>query len=90
MAALWNRAGHYVFVLVSSSTFLLLFFSPNLSGRRLDVCHTCRTWCDLSANLGFRSETCCMRLAGNTERKNNAKKRYLGTIAQLVGLYLRN
>ena len=41
MAALWNRAGHYSFVL----WFLLLsifylFSSSNLSGRRLDVYHT--------------------------------------------------
>jgi len=41
MVALWNRADHYIFAL----WFLLLcsfFFlsSPNLSRRRLDVCHT--------------------------------------------------
>jgi len=38
MAALWNRAGHYIFAL----WFLSFFFysSPNLSGRRLDVYHT--------------------------------------------------
>ena len=40
-AALWNRAGHYIFAL----WFLLLlsffvFSSPNLSRRRLDVYHT--------------------------------------------------
>ena len=39
MVALWNRADHYIFAL----WFLLSFFffsSPNLSRRRLDVCHT--------------------------------------------------
>jgi len=39
MVALWNRADHYIFAL----WFLLAIFffsSPNLSGRRLDVCHT--------------------------------------------------
>jgi len=39
MVTLWNRADHYIFVL----WFLLLSFffsSPNLSGRRLDVCPT--------------------------------------------------
>jgi len=41
MAALWNRAGHYIFAL----WFLLLlasffFSSPNLSGRRVDIYHT--------------------------------------------------
>ena len=40
-SALWNRADHYIFmlwfVLSSSSSFFSL---PNLSHRRLDVCHT--------------------------------------------------
>jgi len=43
MAAIWNRAGHYIFVLWFLSTFfffLLLFSSPNLSGHRFDVYHT--------------------------------------------------
>jgi len=62
MAALWNRAGHYIFCHVVSFFFVvtlwnradhyifvlwflllsmyLLFSSPNLSHRRLDVCHT--------------------------------------------------
>jgi len=35
MAALRSRCGHYIFVL-----FLLLFSSPNLSGRRMDAYHT--------------------------------------------------
>ena len=39
MVALWNRADHYIFMLwfVLSSSF---FSSPNLSHRRLNVCHT--------------------------------------------------
>jgi len=40
MVALWNRADHCIFALL----FLLSFFffsSPNLSRRRLNVCHTC-------------------------------------------------
>jgi len=45
MAALRSRCGHYIIVLwflLLSSFFLsfYLFFSPNLSGRRLDVYHT--------------------------------------------------
>ena len=42
MVAVWNRAHHYIFILwflLSSSFF---FSSPNLSRRRLDVCHTSR------------------------------------------------
>jgi len=36
MTALYNRCGHYIFVL-----FLSFFCSsPNLSGRRLDIYHT--------------------------------------------------
>jgi len=37
MAALRSRCGHYIFCPVVSFFFL---FSPNLSGRRLDVYHT--------------------------------------------------
>ena len=42
MAALCNRAGHYIFAMWFVSFFLLLLFppSPNLSRRRLDVYHT--------------------------------------------------
>ena len=78
MVALWNRADHiYFYAVVCSSS---VFSSPNLSRRRLDVCHT-STQC-LSANLRCKSETCCTRLAENTGRKV-AKNRHLGTIAQL-------
>ena len=39
MATLWNRAGHYMFIL--SFVLSSFFFSwPNLSRRRMDVCHT--------------------------------------------------
>jgi len=39
MVALCNRADHYIFAL----WFIPFFFlsSPNLTGRRLDVYHTC-------------------------------------------------
>ena len=86
MVALWNRADHYIFMLlfVLSSFLFLLFSSPNLSRRRLDVCNTSfHTWCGLSANLRCRPETCCTRLAENTGRKKVAKNRHLGTIAQI-------
>ena len=68
----------YIFILSLVLSFCL-FSSPNLSGRRLDVCHTC----GLSANLGCRSETCCTRLAGNAGRKKSPKSRHLRTIVQL-------
>jgi len=88
MAALCNRAGHYIFALwFLSSIFYLssLFFSPNLSGRRLDVYHTpyFDTWCGPSANLECRSERCCRWLRANVGPKKVAKNRHLGTIPQI-------
>ena len=72
----------YIFMLFLLSSFFIS--SPNLSGRRLDVCHTSTHGVTLiSANLRCRSETCCSRLAGNAGRKNVAKNRHLGTIPQL-------
>jgi len=41
------------------------------------------TWCDLSANLGCRSEACSTRLAENAGRKKSPKNRHLRTILQL-------
>jgi len=48
MAALWNRAGHYIFALwYLLSIFYLLFLSPNLSRRKLDVLpHMVWPWCE--------------------------------------------
>ena len=44
MVALWKRADHYIFILWFLSIFyLLLFSSPNLSRRRMDVYHTSHT-----------------------------------------------
>ena len=77
----------FFFLLLSSS----FFSSPNLSGRRLDVYHTLAH--GFSANLECRSEMRCTGLAANTGRKNVAKNRHLGTIAQLcraISSQLRN
>jgi len=71
------------FYLLLSSSSSFFFSSPNLSGRTLDVYHTSTHGMSLSANLGCRSEMCCTRLARNKGRKNDAKNRLLGTIAQL-------
>jgi len=40
MAALWNRAGHYIFAPWILSFFLSFSSSPNLSSWTLDVYHT--------------------------------------------------
>jgi len=75
VAALWNRAGRYIFFL----WFLLSsfsFFFPRLFSAVADWMYTVpyfRTCCDLSANLGCRSETCCTRLAEKCTTQKIAK-----------------
>ena len=75
MVALWNRADHYIFALwfLLSSSF---FSSPNLSRRRLDVCHTSTH----GVALVQISDAGLKRATG---RKKVAKNSHLGTIAQL-------
>ena len=80
MVALCNRETIIYFHAVVCSSF---FSSPNLSRRRLDVCHTSTHGVALRVNLGCRSETCCMRLAENSGRQKSSKTCHLGTIAQL-------
>jgi len=77
--------GHYIFVMwFLLSIYLLSSFFPRLISAVADGCLPYfYTWCGLSANLECRSEMCCMRLAGHTGRKNDAKNRHLGTIVQL-------
>jgi len=80
----------YIFILVCSF-FLLLFSSPNLSRRGVDVCHTCTHGVALVRNyLRCRSETCCTRLAENTGRKKSPKIVIWAPSHKFVGLYLRN
>ena len=80
MVALWNRADHYIFMLWFVLLLLLLFFFLAWSQPpQIGCLPYFHTWCGLSANLGCRSETCCMRLAENAGRKN----RDLRTIVQL-------
>jgi len=82
MAALRSRCGHYIFAQWFLSS--IFFFIPHLisavaywmSTILLHMVWPC-------TNLECRSEMCCTRLAGNTGRKNDAKNRHLGTIAQL-------
>jgi len=89
MVALWSRADIMVCPVVSSSFFF--FSSPNLSRRRLHVCHTStHAWCGLSANFRCRFETCCTRLAENTGRKKAPKIAIWAPSHNFVGLCLRN
>jgi len=59
--------------------YILSFFLTNSEPSQTGCLPYFYTWCGLSANLGCRSQTCCMRLAENTGQKI----RHLGTIAQL-------
>ena len=83
MAALWNRAGHYI---LFCGFFYLLFSFPNLSVRRLDVYHSSKCGVALVRiqNAGLK---CAVRhstwLAENTGRKKLPKICHLRTIAQL-------
>ena len=82
MAALCNRAGHYIFALWFLSIYLSFFLSFFLDWSQrpqIGCLPYFHTWCGPSANLECRSEMCCTRLAGNTGRKN----RHFGTIAEL-------
>jgi len=79
MAALWNRACHYIFAM----WFLLSsFYSPNLSRRRLDVYHTSTHGVAL-----VRIEDAGLKRAARSSLKiqdaKATKNRHLGTIAQL-------
>ena len=74
MTALWNRAGHYIFVLwfLLSIFFFLSFFlfslaysQPSQIGCLLYILHMVWPKCELKC----RSETCCTRLAGNAGPK---------------------
>jgi len=85
MAALCNRAGHYIFALWFLSIFYLSFFSfPRLISAAagwMSAILWHMVW--PSGNLECRSERCCTRLAANAGPQKVAKNRYLGTMAQL-------
>jgi len=76
---LWNRA----FLLCGFFFLLLSFSSPNLSRRRLDVCHTSTHGVAL-VRISNASLKCTAR--GSLEMQNakkSLKYRHLGTITQL-------
>jgi len=96
MAALRNRCGHYIFALwfvLLPLLLLLLFSSPNLSRRRLDVYHT-STYGVALVQIQNADLKCAAR--GSLEMqdpKNRQKSRsghYRTSRHNFVGLYLRN
>ena len=83
VVALWNRADHYILIPLFLSFYLLLFSSPKLSGRTLDVYHTSKRGVALvSVNLECKSNVLqAARWKCRTQKV--AKNRHLGTIAQI-------
>ena len=57
-------------IFLSCGFFFCLFFLAYSQPSQIGCLPYFHTWCGLSANLGCRSETCCMRFAENTGRKN--------------------
>jgi len=93
MVALWNRADHYIFILsfVLLSSFFLSW--PNLSRRRLDVCHTSTHGVALVRIWDAGLKPAARGWLKTQDAKKVAKNRHLGTIAQLcraISLQLRH
>ena len=92
MAALYNRAGHCIFARWFLSFFFLSFFfsSPDLSRRRLDVCHTSTH----GVALVLIYDAGLKRAAHGSLKIQYAKNRQKFAICapsyNFVGLYLRN
>jgi len=90
MAALWNRTRHCIFALwflLSSSSS---FSTPNLSLRRLDVYHTSSHGVALVRIYDAGLKRAARGSLKIQDAKKSPKIRHLGTIANVVGLYLRN
>jgi len=74
MAALWTRAGHYIFIKWFLLTILSFFLFPRLFLAVSDWMSTILPHsCGLSAKIGRRSETCCTRLAEIQDTNNRQK-----------------
>jgi len=86
MAALWNRAGCYIFVL----WFLFSFFPHLYLAVTYWMSTTFQTWCGLSANVKCRSEMCCTRLTEIQDTNNRQKFAICSPPHNFVGLCLRN
>jgi len=85
MAALCNRAGHYIFPCGFFFYFLSIFSSPNLSRRRLDVYHTSTYVVALVRinDAGLKRAACGSLKVQDAKKSPNI--RHLGTVAQLSG-----
>ena len=83
MAAVWNRAGHYIFALWFLS-FFLLDSSAQYQWSQIGCLPYFHTWCGLSANLECMSEMCCTWLAENTGCKKLPFWRHRTTLSGYI------
>jgi len=83
MAALWHRAGHYIFALWFLASIFYLFFPRLIWEPQIGCLPYFHTWCGLSANLECRSEMC-----GKAYRTQ--KLAIWASFHNFVGLYLQN
>ena len=93
MAALCNRAGHYIFALwFLSSIYLPSFFFPRLISAAAGWLSTIHGVA--SANLKCRSDWCCTRLAANAGPQKVAKKspsgHHIPQLCQAISSQLRH
>jgi len=77
-------------IIFLSCFFFLIFSSPNLSGRRLDVYHTSTHDVVLVPILNAGLKCAARGSLEMHDPKKSPKIGHLGTIAQLVGIYLHN
>jgi len=92
MFALWNRADHYMFALWFLLSFFLssFFSSPNLSRRRLDVCHTA-TPCVALVGIEDAGLKPAARISLKLQDAKKSPKIAIWTPSHnFVGLYLSN
>jgi len=66
--------------------FLLvsLFFPRLISAVEIGCLPYFRTWCGLSANLEYRFEMCCTRLAGNAGPKKSPSGHHRTTLSSYI------
>jgi len=92
MVALWNRTDHYIFMLLFVLLLLLssFFSSPNLSRRRLDVCHTSTHGVALVQILDAGLKPAARGSLKTQDAKKSRKIAIWALSHNFVGLYLRN
>jgi len=90
MAAVCNRAGHYIFALWFLSIFLSFFPSPNLSGHRLDVYHTSTHGVALVRIYNAGMKCAAHGSLQIQDAKKSPKIAIWAPSHNFVGIYLRN